>query len=93
MQGRVRRSWLLVPADNPDRVAETARAGADVVILDLEDTVPPPEKPAARENVKRYLKEHPDVTSQLEREVREAVGLPTDGTISGAGDGDEGEAA
>ena len=46
-----------------------------------------------RENVKRYLKEHPDVTSQLEREVREAVGLPTDGTISEPSEGDEGEAA
>ncbi|BBX95793.1 HpcH/HpaI aldolase/citrate lyase family protein [Mycobacterium lacus] len=39
--------WLFCPADRPERFAKAA-AAADVVILDLEDGVAPPEKPAAR---------------------------------------------
>ena len=34
-----------------------------------------------RENVKRYLQENPKVATKLEREVREALGLSTDGVI------------
>jgi recombination protein RecA len=32
-----------------------------------------------RENVKRHLKEHPESASQIERQAREAVGLPVNG--------------
>jgi citrate lyase subunit beta/citryl-CoA lyase len=39
--------WLFCPADRPERFAKAA-AAADVVILDLEDGVAEPEKPAAR---------------------------------------------
>ncbi len=35
------RSWLFTPATRPDRFANAAAAGADVVILDLEDAVAP----------------------------------------------------
>ena len=34
-----------------------------------------------RENVKRHLKEHPESASQIERQVREAVGLPVNGVV------------
>ena len=34
-----------------------------------------------RENVKRYLKENPATAAKIEREVREAVGLPFDGVV------------
>jgi citrate lyase subunit beta/citryl-CoA lyase len=40
--------WLFCPADRPERFAKAA-AGADVVILDLEDGVAEPDKPAARQ--------------------------------------------
>ena len=40
--------WLFCPADRPDRYAKAA-AAADVVILDLEDAVSPPDKEAARD--------------------------------------------
>ena len=33
------RSMLFAPADNAERCAKAARAGADAVILDLEDGV------------------------------------------------------
>jgi citrate lyase subunit beta/citryl-CoA lyase len=42
------RSMLFAPADNPERCAKAARAGADAVILDLEDGVAAEAKPAAR---------------------------------------------
>ena len=51
-QNRVRRSWLIVPADNDDRLAEAANSGADVVVLDLQDTVHETKKHGAREKVK-----------------------------------------
>lgn len=42
------RSLLFAPADNAERCAKAARAGADAVILDLEDGVALAAKPAAR---------------------------------------------
>jgi citrate lyase subunit beta/citryl-CoA lyase len=42
------RSALFGPANNPALVPKLPRSGPDVVILDLEDAVPPAEKPAAR---------------------------------------------
>jgi citrate lyase subunit beta / citryl-CoA lyase len=42
------RSYLFVPGNRPDRFAKAYASGADAVIIDLEDAVPPGEKPAAR---------------------------------------------
>ena len=47
---RLQRSTLAVPASNPDMVRKAAESAADVVFLDLEDAVAPPEKPQARAN-------------------------------------------
>lgn len=41
------RSWLYVPGHREGWVAKARRSGADVVIADLEDAVPPAEKDAA----------------------------------------------
>lgn len=43
---------LFVPGSRPERFAKAARAGADVVIVDLEDAVPADVKAAARENLR-----------------------------------------
>ena len=43
------RSLLFVPGDRPDRMEKALGAGADALILDLEDAVAPDAKPAARE--------------------------------------------
>ena len=43
------RSILFLPASNPRAVAKAREAGADLVILDLEDAVKPEEKRAARD--------------------------------------------
>jgi citrate lyase beta subunit len=35
------RSWLFTPATRPDRFDKAAASGADVSIIDLEDSAPP----------------------------------------------------
>jgi citrate lyase subunit beta/citryl-CoA lyase len=45
---RTRRSWLLVPANRPDQVAQAARSGADVIVLDLVEFIVDERKSAAR---------------------------------------------
>lgn len=42
------RSLLFVPGNRPERFAKALASGADAVILDLEDAVPPADKAAAR---------------------------------------------
>ncbi|WP_416906021.1 aldolase/citrate lyase family protein [Micromonospora echinospora] len=53
------RSYLYVPADQPDKVARAADRGADACILDLEDAVAPANKAAARSAVGAFLAADP----------------------------------
>jgi citrate lyase subunit beta / citryl-CoA lyase len=53
------RSYLFAPGHNPKLVGKVFTAGADAVILDLEDAVPPEQKPAARTLVALALADHP----------------------------------
>jgi citrate lyase subunit beta/citryl-CoA lyase len=50
------RSYLFVPGHRPERFDKALAAGADAVILDLEDAVPAAEKDAAREAVMAWLR-------------------------------------
>ncbi len=54
---RLERSELAVPASNWDMIAKAVTSEADVVFLDLEDSVAPNEKVASRANVIRAIKE------------------------------------
>ncbi len=49
------RSWLFVPGNRPDRFDKALAAGADQVIVDLEDAVAPADKAKARESLGRWL--------------------------------------
>jgi citrate lyase subunit beta/citryl-CoA lyase len=49
------RSLLFVPGDRPDRMEKALRAGADALILDLEDAVAPAARPEARRHVAEFL--------------------------------------
>jgi citrate lyase subunit beta/citryl-CoA lyase len=49
------RSLLFVPGDRPDRMAKALGAGADALILDLEDAVAPAAKAEARRAVAEFL--------------------------------------
>lgn len=56
-EARLRRSMLMTPGNRPDRMRKAAGHGADCLVLDLEDSVPPPAKPAARETVAQAVRE------------------------------------
>jgi citrate lyase subunit beta/citryl-CoA lyase len=46
------RSWLFVPADSDRKILKALECGADAIIFDLEDSVAPGQKAAAREVLK-----------------------------------------
>lgn len=50
------RSFLFVPANRPERYAKALASGADAVIIDLEDAVPPADKAAARRQLTEGLR-------------------------------------
>jgi len=52
----VMRSVFYVPGNNEKMVAKSPEIPADIITLDLEDSVPPAEKPKAREVVRENLK-------------------------------------
>jgi citrate lyase subunit beta/citryl-CoA lyase len=54
-----RRSVLYVPATNEKALAKLSSLKADVVIVDLEDSVAPERKDEARETVRRVVRERP----------------------------------
>lgn len=53
------RSFLFVPADSDKKLARGAVAGADALILDLEDSVTAPNKPQARAMAREFLGQRP----------------------------------
>ena len=54
------RSILCTPGLDPERFDKGFKAGADAVLLDLEDSVPPESKALARRNVTRFLSKRED---------------------------------
>lgn len=50
------RCWLFVPADSERKVAKALDSEADAIIFDLEDSVAPEQKPAARQLLKSLPK-------------------------------------
>lgn len=50
-------TWLYVPGDRPHVVAKALAAGADIVVIDLEDAVAPDRKEYAREATTERLSE------------------------------------
>ncbi|KKC24376.1 HpcH/HpaI aldolase/citrate lyase family protein [Sphingomonas sp. SRS2] len=55
------RSLLFVPGDRPERFPKAVASGADALILDLEDSVSPENKPAARAAIAQWLGEPRDI--------------------------------
>jgi citrate lyase subunit beta/citryl-CoA lyase len=55
MTADVARSYLYVPGNRPERFDKACAAGADAVIVDLEDSVPPAEKDSARAALAAWL--------------------------------------
>ncbi|MDR9802756.1 HpcH/HpaI aldolase/citrate lyase family protein [Rhizobium hidalgonense] len=61
------RSLLFVPADRPERFEKALASGADAVIVDLEDSVSPANKPRAREAVREFVLRYGGQTALLIR--------------------------
>ncbi len=53
------RSLLFVPADSDRKLAKAPTSGADVLILDLEDSVAAENKAAARQRAAEFLTSRP----------------------------------
>lgn len=52
------RSLMFVPAHNTKLLESSLRRDADVLLLDIEDSVPPSDKQIARDNIKDFVKRH-----------------------------------
>ncbi len=61
----VRRSWLIVPAHNDEALSAAAESGADVVVLDLQDTVHESRKHDARANVRGAIETMREAGSEV----------------------------
>jgi citrate lyase subunit beta/citryl-CoA lyase len=85
------RSLLFVPADSERKLARGLESGADALILDLEDSVAAPNRPAARKLARQFLEAHgPEQTRRYVRINPLASGLALDdlaATVVGRPDG------
>ena len=70
------RSLLFVPADGGPKLDKALASGADAVIVDLEDSIVPERKPAAREAALAFLKKA-GATKQRPRLLVRINGLDT----------------
>jgi citrate lyase subunit beta/citryl-CoA lyase len=89
------RSLLFVPADSERKIAKALSAGADALILDLEDSVAPNRRPQARklaaefiretlsqpQRPKLYLRINPIDGSDAEADIAEVVPAGPDGIV------------
>lgn len=64
------RSWLFVPGDSERKLGKVMQAGADIVIIDLEDAVAPEFKASAREMAREWLDDTAGAKAGAERWVR-----------------------
>ena len=61
------RSWLFGPGHSERILTRVFDAGADAVLLDLEDAVPPDQKGRAREQVREALADHPEAWVRINK--------------------------
>lgn len=59
------RSWLFAPGDSDRKMAKATASAADIVLLDLEDSVCEDEKPSARTRVLAFLQANPTQSHRL----------------------------
>lgn len=70
-QAMIARSYLFVPGDRPDRFDKACAAGADAVIVDLEDAVAPENKKAARAAITNWLSADKNILLRINAETTE----------------------
>ncbi len=67
------RSWLFTPGTRPERFAKASEVGADVLIIDLEDSVAPADKKQARKNAFARLTDKTQEKIQLALRINSLV--------------------
>jgi citrate lyase subunit beta/citryl-CoA lyase len=67
----IARSYLFVPGDRPDRFDKAVAAGADAVIVDLEDAVAPAKKNEARAVIGKWLSADKKVVLRINADTTE----------------------
>jgi len=86
----LKRSYLFVPGNRPERFAKAVASGAGAVILDLEDAVPPEAKADARNAACAWLRQHENAawvringadTEFFEEDLRALAGVPVPGVM------------
>jgi len=85
------RSLLFVPGDRPERMEKALAAGADALILDLEDSVAPAAKHEARRHVSAFLDRNATVplwvrinpldTAESEKDLAAILSAHPDGIV------------
>ncbi|MFV1990498.1 MAG: aldolase/citrate lyase family protein, partial [Acidimicrobiales bacterium] len=70
MRSMRQRSLLFVPGNKPEMIAKTPRSKPDVVIIDLEDSIPVHQKADARKCTYRAARGLADENPQLSVMVR-----------------------
>ena len=71
------RSWIFVPGHRESMLAKVPGMAADCVILDLEDSVPPADKPAARASVAAQVETLGRTGVEMEALTAVQIGLLT----------------
>lgn len=72
------RSALFVPANRPERIPKALAAGADIVIVDLEDAVAPEAKADARQALGDYLQGNADAGLWIRINAAESAAFAAD---------------
>jgi len=67
----IARSYLFVPGDRPDRFDKACSAGADMVIVDLEDAVPLARKNEARAAIGNWLSSAREIVLRINADTTE----------------------
>ena len=70
-QQMIARSYLFVPGDRPDRFDKACSAGADMVIVDLEDAVAPARKSGARAAIADWLSSGKQIVLRINADTTE----------------------
>ncbi len=70
MSGAPLRSMLFIPGDSEKKLGKVDDCGADAVVLDLEDSVSPDNKPLARQLVAAFMQQRPQRNRKVQLWVR-----------------------
>jgi citrate lyase subunit beta/citryl-CoA lyase len=76
------RSLLFIPANDTRKLDKGLRSGADALIVDLEDAVPPAEKVGARGICSDFVSQHRDATPLFVRVNALSTGLLLDDLVA-----------